>query len=216
MDTQCVFIHGLGQKPSSWDKVISNMPESIHVECPDLFSLARTNETTYPNLYRAFSDYCGALPEKLNLCGLSLGGVLALHYAIDNPERVRSLTLIGTQYKMPKTLLKLQNVIFRIMPRFVFKRQGVEKQEFLKTFLGLMNTMTNLDFSGDLGNVVCDTLIICGDKDSANKNAAKCLADNIPKAKFQLLKNTGHEANADNPEGLAAALTEFLRGEETI
>ena len=204
---QYVFIHGLGQKPSSWDKVIAKMPESLSAVCPDLFSLIGENKITYPNLYRAFSDYCDTLPEPLNLCGLSLGGVLALNYAIDNPARIESLTLIAAQYKIPKTLMKFQNMIFKIMPRSVFQKMGIQKNDCI----ALTKSMTNLDFSKDLKNIVCNTLVVCGDKDSANKNAAKRLTENIPKAKFQLLKNTGHEANADNIEGLVAVLTEFLK-----
>ena len=116
----CIFIHGLGQKPSSWDNVISRMPESLDTVCPDLFALMSGNETSYHNLYRVFSDYCDCIPEPLNLCGLSLGGVLALHYTIDNPEKVQLLTLVGTQYKMPKTLLRIQTIVFKIMPGFIF------------------------------------------------------------------------------------------------
>jgi len=52
-----VLIHGLGQKPSSWDNVIQNMPESFEVVCPDLFSLVISDEMNYPSLYRAFSSF---------------------------------------------------------------------------------------------------------------------------------------------------------------
>ena len=55
------------------------------------------------------------------MCGLSLGGILALQYAIEHPEHIHALALIGTQYTMPKTLLRIQvccsisclNVCFR-------------------------------------------------------------------------------------------------------
>ena len=89
---------------------------------------------------------------------------------------------------------------------------GIQKNDCI----ALTKSMTNIDFSRDLKTIVCNTLVVCGDKDSANKNAAKGLTENIPKAKFQLLKNTGHEVNADTPDGLAAALTEFLRGVNII
>ena len=204
-----VFVHGLGQDSSSWDKVISVMPESFHAHCPDLFALINGAETDYQSLYRAFSDYCGGIPEQLNLCGLSLGGVLALHYTIDNPARVQSLTLMGTQYKMPKTLLRIQTIVFKIMPGFFFKKQGVDKHDFMKMFLPLMESMADLDFSAGLSGISSPSLIICGDRDGANKKAAKGLAEGIPNAKLRFVNRAGHELNAESPDELAAILSEF-------
>ena len=106
-------------------------------------------------------------------------------------------------------LLKIQSAVFKIMPKSVFKKNGVEKEKFLKTFLGLMRTMLELDFSDNLKEISCDTLVVCGDKDTANKKAAQYLAQNIPRAKYQILKKTGHEVNANNPKELAAALDAF-------
>ena len=174
-----IFIHGLGQDSSAWNETVSliKIKKSIStdIECPNLFALLNGEEITYTNLYRAFSDYCGNFPEPLNLCGLSLGGILALNYTVDNPDKVQSLALIGTQYKMPKILLKFQTALFKILPKSFFRKNGVEKENFLKTFLALMNTMYDLDFSGNLKEISCDTLILCGDKDTANKKAAKYL-----------------------------------------
>jgi len=208
---KCVLIHGLGQKPSSWDNVIQNMPKSFETVCPDLFSLVVNDEMNYPSLYRTFSDLCNNIPEPLNLCGLSLGGVLALNYVIDNPDKINSLVLIAAQYRMPKTLLKMQTAVFMIMPEFVFKKQGVQKDEFLKPFLGLMNTMTNLDFSGKLKDITCPVLILCGDKDHANKKAAKGLTENIPQATLRFIEKAGHEVNVANPKELSALITEFFQ-----
>jgi pimeloyl-ACP methyl ester carboxylesterase len=141
-----IFIHGLGQKPSSWDKIVALMGENVQAVCPDLFTLISDREITYANLYHSFSDYCNSYAEPLNLCGLSLGGVLALNYAIDNPAKVQSLTLIAAQYKMPKTLLRIQNIIFKIMPGSVFTKMGFRK----KDFIALASSMIDLDFSDKL------------------------------------------------------------------
>ncbi len=175
--------------------------------CPDLFALLNNKEVTYANLYHAFSEYCNNISEPLNLCGLSLGGILALNYAIEYPSRVQSLVLIGAQYKMPKTLFKLQNIIFRLMPESTFKKMGFQK----KNIIQLTNSMIDLDFSKNLKSVSCNTLIICGEKDRANKKAAKSLAENIPGAKFQLLVNASHEVNKETPKKLAAELERFYQ-----
>ena len=204
-----IFIHGIGQDSSVWNETVSSIKKPNQIEMPDLFALINGKDSTYDNLYRAFSDYCGTFSEPLNLCGLSPGGVLALNYAIDNPDKMQSLVLIGTQYKMPRLMLKIQNIIFKIMPQSVFKKNGFEKEEFLKIFLALTGTMLDLDFSENLKEISCRTLIICGDKDTANKKSAQYLSRNIPNAEYQILKNTGHEVNVNSPKELAEALEAF-------
>ena len=194
-----VFIHGLGQKSSSWNKTISFMSNSAHISCPDLLTILNQEEVVYENLYLAFSQYCDNISGRLNLCGLSIGAILALNYTIDRPEKVRSLALIGAQYKMPKSLLKLQNIVFRLMPKNSFMTTGFQKKDFIQ----LTNSMLDLDFSKRLKDISCPALIICGGKDRANKKAAKTLFKSISNAEFHLIEEIGHEVNIEAPELLA-------------
>lgn len=85
-----VFLHGLGQDPASWDEVVRAMGLGDEALCPGLLSWLRGREIAYSNLYKALEEYCGTLERPLNLCGLSLGGELALEYAIKHPERVNA------------------------------------------------------------------------------------------------------------------------------
>ena len=142
---------------------------------------------------------------KLDLCGLSLGGVLALHYAIDHPQKVRSLVLIAAQYRMPKALLRFQNIVFRLMPKSMFQQTGFGKADFLR----LCQTMMELDFSPSLSNVTCPVLVVCGERDSANKAASRELAGRLRAAELCLLEGAGHELNTEAPERLAELLRRF-------
>ena len=99
-----IYIHGLGQTSNSWNKVIEQLEDVEYSICPDLAELVQGQEITYQNLYAAFSTMCDAIEGDISLCGLSLGGVLALNYAIEHSEKVKSLVLIAIQYKMPKKL----------------------------------------------------------------------------------------------------------------
>ena len=159
------FLHGLGQTPQSWEKTASYLPESVTADCIDLFHLCA--ETTYPALYQAFAQRCGTAP--LHLCGLSLGAILALDFAVRHSGQVRSLTLIAPQYKMPRLLLGIQNLIFRFLPEKAFVETGLAKQDILR----LTSSMTALDFRQKVQQVTCPTLIMYGEKDSANQKAAQ-------------------------------------------
>lgn len=136
------------------------------------------------------------------MCGLSLGAVLALNYAIVFPQRVKSLILIAPQYNMPKFLLKVQNVLFKFMPKSQFEDIGLTKKDFIT----LTNSMADMDFTSGLENVSCPALVLCGEKDNVNKKAAIKIAEKLSRAKFSMIENSGHEVNIDNPNGLVKAI----------
>lgn len=205
-----VFIHGLGQDASAWDETLSRLKgDAAAAACPGLFALPKGGALTYENLYAAFADYCEGLPGPLHLCGLSLGAVLALQYAAARPEKAASLVLIGAQYKMPGMMLRLQNVVFRFMPAQAFEAMGLGKRDLL----GLTKSMLQLDLSGALPAVRCKTLVVCGEKDKANRKAAAELARRLPQATFCPVAGAGHEVNVDAPQQLAAVLQAFYQGE---
>ena len=200
-----IWLHGSGHKANSWDKTISYMPGDKDIVCPNLSSILKGKAATYENLYSAFAKYCNGFEGQIHLCGLSLGGILALNFALDFPQKLKTLVLIGTPYKVPKAAFGLQNVVFRFLPKSVFDTMAFDKKD---TF-ALGNTMKNLDFSDAVKNIQCPTLILCGEKDGANMKSAHYLAQNIRGAKLKILENAGHVVNEDNPKALAEILSEY-------
>ena len=131
-----ILLHGLLQTPSSWKVIQSQLQEKqIDSQCPNLFQM--TQEKTYQNLFNEFTNFCNNQKGKLNLCGLSFGGILALEYAKKFPEKVNSLIIINVPYTIPKILFQIQNIIFHFMPKKVFQKVGMTKKEF--------NRMMNLE-----------------------------------------------------------------------
>lgn len=204
--TDLVFLHGLGQTAASWDEVLAAMggPDAL---CPDLFDFPMET-VTYPRLYQALCAFLDRLPGKFSLCGLSLGGVLALHYAVEHPERLTALVLIGAQYVMPKGLLAFQNAVFRLMPARAFAGVGISKADMIR----LSASMSSLDFRGQMGKITCPVLVACGEKDRANRKAAAQLEKLLPNARFALIPGAEHEVNTLAPQALGKILKEFLDG----
>ena len=192
-----VFLHGLGQTPAAWDRISLGNKEKI---CLDL-----TQAFDYPELYRSVERQLREVPTPLFLCGLSLGGVLALDYTLQNPDRVRSLVLIGAQYKMPKTLLTLQNAALRLTPASAFANSGLGKQEMIR----MCNSMRDLDFSRELGKISCPVLMVCGQRDKANRRAAQELNARLFRSKQRIVEGAGHEVNVEAPEKLSEILQKF-------
>lgn len=202
-----IFLHGLGQTPASWNNVIDQLELAGCSICPDLNKLCQGEQVTYNNLYEGFVKICSELDEPIDLCGLSLGGVLALNYTVEYPKKVNSLVLVAAQYKMPKGLLKIQNILFQLMPKSMFQQTGFGKKEFIR----LCKTMMELDFSSSVRSISCPTLIICGGRDSANKKASAELADILKDAEFQIISDSGHEINIETPDKLAEVLHAFYK-----
>lgn len=212
MAEKIVFLHGLGQSGKAWNGVVEHLDGIGGCLCPDLAKLCGS-PAYYSTLYRAFSEYCSALGgEPLNLAGLSLGGMLALNYAVENPGSVRSLALIGTQYKSPKALLKLQNIIFKLMPDSSFNDTGFGKNDFIS----LCSSMAKLDLGSALEKISCPALILIGKRDSPNRKAALEMSRLIRGAKFDMIENAGHEVNLEAPERLAERIQQFYEEEHIL
>lgn len=202
-----IFIHGLGQGPASWADTLAALGQGPELACPDLAALLQGEACTYARLYGNFCAYCGQFAAPLDLCGLSLGAVLALHYAADHPAAVRSLVLIGPQYKMPRLLLGVQSALFRLMPQRAFRQMGLGKSGAIR----LTASMRELDLTAALAGIPCPALVVCGQKDGANQKAARSLAAALPLGELCLVPGAGHEVNLEAPRALAAALAGFYQ-----
>ena len=200
-------MHGLGQNPQCWQSTIVYLSQQLAITSANLFELNLGLNETYEKLYATFVAYCNKVSPPLNLCGISLGGILALNYAIDYPNRVNSLVLIAVQFKMPRFLMRCQNLIFRFIPEKHFLKSGVNKEAMIQ----LTKSMLELDFTKELQHIVCPVLVLCGAKDRVNQKASLRLADHLVKANYQSIENAGHEVNIDAPKTLALSIEEFYK-----
>ena len=198
-----IILHGLGQTPASWNKVISRLGGGT--VCLDLF--APLTDVSFPALYDSLSGFLDSQSEPFDLCGLSLGAVAALKYAVERPGKVSRLALIAAQYKTSKALIALQDLMFRFMPEKNFEDVGLSKADFIK----LCRSTAEVDLSGELGKVDCPVLLLCGSEDKVNLKASERLEKLLRNAKLKVIENAGHELNSDAPEALADTLTEFFK-----
>ena len=166
-----ILIHGLGQN------------NGIDTICPSLYEITNNTLVNYKSLYDVFSNFCNNQEEKVNLCGLSLGGILSLDFAKEYPKKVNSIILIGTPCKIPKVFFKVQNLIFKMMPKRTFEKMGCSKREFIT----LVNSMSNLNIAKDLNKIKCKSLILCGAKDNVNMKSAKLLNNIIKTSEFKII-----------------------------
>ena len=203
-----ILIHDLGQNNRSWDKIRNYLKDKgLDSICPNLYDITTENFMNYKNLYNSFANFCNSQKGKINLCGLSLGGILALDFVKEYPERVNSIIIIGTPYKIPKMLFKIQRIIFHIMPKRTFEKLGCSKSNFIT----LVSSMQNLNISAYLETINYKSLIVCGIKDNVNMKSAKLLNKSIKNSKFKVISNSSHEVNVDNPKAIADVIYDFWK-----
>ncbi len=96
-----VLVHGLGSSAASWRSNIGPLSERFHVYAVELpgHGLSTPYNGKYSLSYGA--QFIGGFLDALNLkaagiIGSSLGGMLALKTALDFPEKVKRLVLIGS------------------------------------------------------------------------------------------------------------------------
>ena len=192
-----IFLHGLGHTAQDWEEVIRQTALS-EVDCPELFSLSE-GEITYFGIRNGLEKRYADITEPFCICGLSLGALLALDYAIRHNEQVAALVLIGVQYKVPSLLIDFQNLIFRCMPNKTFDDMGMSKNDVIR----LAHSMRSLDFRSGLKDIKCPVTILCGEKDRANLKASRQLAELLSQSKLRIVPGAAHELNKCAPEAIA-------------
>ena len=150
-----VFLHGLGQRAADWDQVASQFPNT---DCPELFQIAG-EELNYSAILSSLEERYEYEKEPLCLCGLSLGGMLALDYALRHGDQVAAMVLLGARDRTPRLLMDIQDLLFRCMPDKAFASTGMKKEQVRD----LTRSMKNLDFTDRLSTIHCPVTVACGE-----------------------------------------------------
>ena len=93
------------------------------------------------------------------------------------------------------------------MPKKAFAKMGCEK----KSFIDLVNSMACLDIKSNLEKIECRTLVLCGENDKANLEGSRLLYDHIKNSELEIIENSMHEVNVNNPDELSNIIKEFWK-----
>jgi 3-oxoadipate enol-lactonase len=192
---------------------------------------------------RCFNDWLDQMGlTQVIVVGISMGGVVALQFALDYPERVSSLVLVNTFASLrPKRLSEwvylLQRYIRvnlkgvgaqadlvanRLFPgedqaelRRIIKEQIVNSDP--KVYRGAMRELGLINLSKRLSEIQIPTLVISGERDTTVplENQVK-LAQGIKNARQVVIPGAGHAVIADQPEAFNNALSHFLKLERLL
>jgi pimeloyl-[acyl-carrier protein] methyl ester esterase len=91
-----VLLHGWGMHGGIWDGVREALAQQFRLHVVDLPGYGASVPCEPYTLAGLAAAVAQVLPARAHVCGWSLGGQVALRLALDFPERVRRLVLIGT------------------------------------------------------------------------------------------------------------------------
>jgi pimeloyl-ACP methyl ester carboxylesterase len=102
-----LLIHGYGDTADGWRRVVPGLLETNRVIAIDVPPFGRSERISGCDLFDFYADYFPALLDSLEIdsatvVGHSLGGAIALRFALANPARVARLGLVAPAGLGPK------------------------------------------------------------------------------------------------------------------
>ena len=198
-----IFLHGLGQDERSWKKVQEAL---VNVPTESLALFPRGNES-YQEIRQATLQHLQAQNQPFLLVGLSLGGLLALDLADQALPHLKGLILSGTQYNLANNFLyRLQIFVFKLIPKSIFTKQGVDKSQMIR----ILTELRKVNLTDKITKIKLPILLVCGSKDKPNLKAAYELNKLLKDSQLHIIEKGGHTLNSQMPEIFAQIIEKFL------
>ena len=123
--TPVVLIHGLGGSIENWVKNIDVLGQSHRVYALDLKGFGRTDKTPLlrdmDELTKFIGDFMAALNiDKASLIGNSLGGGLALSFALQHPDKVEKLVLVDNAGMGPEVIADFRVISLPVIGELLY------------------------------------------------------------------------------------------------
>jgi len=238
-----IFIHGFPLNKSMWNKQMEALKANYHVIAYDIRGHGNSDEGeedfTIDLFVNDLLNLMNALKiEKTILCGLSMGGYIALNAIENYPERFDALILCDTNClaDLPEAKEKRMKAIESIKKNGVekyadesikklfapesFKSKNGEidavKEMIVKTSrLSLCNTLHALSERNETCNklpeIKIPVLIMVGREDIITPPASASLMHEKIKGSFMhIIGHAGHLSNMENPSEFNDQLKKFL------
>lgn len=240
-----VLIHGFPFNRRMWAGQIGPLSKICRVISYDVRGHGESESAAgYDNLESFVDDLIGLLDHlkisRAGVCGLSMGGYIALRAVERHPDRFCALILCDTKSSADSDEAKEK----RAAAALAVKKNGVPAfaDEFVKAVLaettlktkpefvesvkgmirgnsaaGISGTLTALagrtDTTTALSRMSLPALILVGEEDKLTPPSdAQAMMKVLPNAKMHLIPGAAHLSNLENPEVFNKKLLTFISG----
>jgi pimeloyl-ACP methyl ester carboxylesterase len=240
-----LFIHGFPLDHRSWKGQVDALNDVANVLAPDLRGFGNDKRAlpeamtmeAYAEDLKVLLDEQGI--ERVVLCGLSMGGYIALAFLTAWPEHVAGLVLANTRANADdeqgregreetaqNAFDKGMEVIARgMLPKLLTDRTRNESPATAEHIASIIaeqrpeavaaaarGMAIRMDRIALLPSITVPTLIITGSDDALMPlPTSQAMADAIPNSTLVVLPKAAHLSNVDAPEAFNAAIVGFLQ-----
>lgn len=227
-----ILIHGAGGTHLFWPPEIRRLPQAS-VYTLDLPGHGKSSRCGLQSI----SAYAAALLEwidalELNqavFVGHSMGGAIALQFALENPTRVLGLGLLSTaaRLRVNPDLLELTStsttyptaveklVGWSFSPEAPERLQELAHNRMLETRATVLHgdllACREFDVVPRLAQITQPALVLCGADDKMTPlRQSQLLTAELPQARLEVIEAAGHMVMLERPQAVAQVLTSFL------
>jgi len=239
-----LLLHGWASSSRMWQVMMNTLAPRFRLWALDLPGFGDSQKPDHdwysiPNYIQFVSDFIAAMGlQQPDVIGHSMGGMLALDLAIQQPAAVRRLIAINpvvtgrthldlrllSRAPLGRSMMKLGRWVWPLATsdwpdwvrldglRSVHSRRIREDwgKATSESALSTLRAIARRDLSSHLPRVAAPTLVILGNRDLTAPNAeGRLAARSIPGARLAVLP-TGHLPTDDVPDQTHALVDEFL------
>ncbi|HEY9170362.1 MAG TPA: alpha/beta fold hydrolase [Lutibacter sp.] len=244
-----IFIHGFPLNKSLWDKQLKSLKDNYRVIAYDIrghgnsgLGVIDFSIDLFVNDLLSFMDALKI--EKTIICGLSMGGYVALNAIENYPDRFMALILCDTnciadssdaKEKRMNTITSIkengveklaEDLIPNLFAPESFKTNSEEiaavkemivttsKQSLYNSLQALANRK---ETCSKLNSIKVPVLILVGEEDKITPiEAARAMKLKIRDANLQIIPHAGHLSNIENPYEVTYQINKFISSIKSI
>lgn len=222
-----IFIHGSGGTHDVWSNQMNLVVNNIMLDLPGHGKSGGKPAASIGESAEKVAEFMSAmkLPGPLYLAGHSMGAAIAIICALNYPDLLNGIILIGAGHRM-KVMPWLLNELSQGINDPGFIRMGFSPQtsepiveSMVKNFAGVPASILHTDFSAcnnfdvshELEKINKPVLIIVGADDKLTPpKLSQYLYSRINKSRLEVIQEAGHFTMLEKPEEVNRLINNFI------
>ncbi|MGV9168557.1 MAG: alpha/beta fold hydrolase [Promethearchaeia archaeon] len=221
-----IFVHGAGGSATTWMMQLRGLSNQFHVIALELNGHGNTPDREPDDVRESYLDDVREVvqeAENPTLAGHSMGGALAQLYALQHPEEISGLILIGTGAKLkvhPNVFAAIDSGIqdyLNLVEKFMFSEETDDEviKASLREVRQCSTDVIKRDFEmcnefeimERVKDIEAPTLVLVGEDDLMTPTKyAEYLHEHIQNSELEIIPDAGHAVMAEQPNRLNAAI----------
>ncbi len=223
-----LLLHGFGGCSQNWHPFIPELSKTYKVIAVDLRGHGYSTNPGNKFTHKEAAKDLFVLMEKIGIkqcsaLGMSTGGMILLHMATMQPDKIVSMVLISATLNFPEQArIVMRNASLSTMPapvqhmyRECAKRGEEQIRQLISQFNAFHNNYDDMNFSAEnLNDITARTLIIHGDRDKFFPVEIPIkIHRSIPKSSLWVIPNGEHVPVFGPKAAFTECVTQFLAGD---